>query len=136
MNINLSNTDFDSSIRAPPRRLVVGAFRYLMGCKLLNYPGQAGARGEAAAAGGPPDFPVISKGGNAYTFTVKKRRRCKFNDRRGGDGASFADAINRDLNPTMTSPAVSSCLTSSAPMPSPTARRPRVRASRPAATSW
>jgi len=77
-----------------------------MGCQLLNYPDKPAPEGtklqpEAA------DFPVVSKGGTVYTFTLKKGAGgCKFNTGEAVTAQSFADAINRNLNPTMTSPAV------------------------------
>ena len=107
MNINLSSTDFD--FLDPSLAFAdwsSGQFGYLMGCKLLNYPDKAAPEGtklqpEAA------DFPVVSKGGTVYTFTIKKDAGgCKFNTGEAVTAQSFADAINRNLNPTMTSPAV------------------------------
>ena len=80
--------------------------RYLTDCKLLNYPDKGAPQGtvlqpEAA------DFPVISKGGTVYTFTIKSNAGgCKFNTGEAVTAQSFADAINRDLNPSMQSPAV------------------------------
>jgi peptide/nickel transport system substrate-binding protein len=77
-----------------------------MNCKLLNYPDKNAPEGtklqpEAA------DFPVVSKGGTVYTFTIKKDAGgCKFNTGEPVTAQSFADAINRDLNPAMASPAV------------------------------
>src|SRR5262249_33286375 len=53
------------------------------------------------------DFPVVSNGGKVYTFTIKKDAGgCKFSSGENVTAQSFADAINRDLNPAMASPAV------------------------------
>ena len=50
---------------------------------------------------------MISKGGTVYTFTIKRNAGgCKFNTGEKVTAQSFADAINRDLNPAMASPAV------------------------------
>jgi ABC-type transport system substrate-binding protein len=106
MNIDLSNTDFDYLDPALAYADWSWQFTYLMNCKLLNYPDKNAPEGtklqpEAA------DFPVVSKGGTVYTFTIKKDAGgCKFNTGEAVTAQSFADAINRDLNPAMASPAV------------------------------
>ena len=106
MNIAISSTDFQYLDPALAYNDWEWQFTYLMNCKLLNYPDKNAPEGtklqpEAA------DFPVVSKGGTVYTFTIKKDAGgCKFNTGEPVTAQSFADAINRDLNPAMASPAV------------------------------
>lgn len=106
MNIDLSNSDFDYLDPALAYADWSWQFTYLMNCKLLNYPDKNAPEGtklvpEAA------DFPVVSNGGKVYTFTIKANAGgCKFNTGENVTAQSFADAINRDLNPAMASPAV------------------------------
>src|SRR5262245_59274741 len=106
MNIASSNTDVDYLDPARAYADWPWQFTYLMNCKLLNYPDKSAPEGtklqpEAA------DFPVVSKGGTVYTFTLKKDAGgCRFNTGEAVTAQSFADAINRDLNPAMASPAV------------------------------
>jgi ABC-type transport system substrate-binding protein len=106
MNINLSSTDFDFLDPALAYADWSWQFTYLMNCKLLNYPDKSAPEGtklqpEAA------DFPVVSKDGTVYTFTIKKGAGgCKFNTGEAVTAASFAHAINRNLTPSMQSPAV------------------------------
>jgi peptide/nickel transport system substrate-binding protein len=106
MNLDMSNSDFDYLDPALAYLNVSWQMRYLTDCKLLNYPDKPAPQGtvlqpEAA------NFPVISKGGTVYTFTIKKDSGgCKFNTGEAVTAQSFADAINRDLNPQMQSPAV------------------------------
>jgi ABC-type transport system substrate-binding protein len=106
MNIDISSTDFDFLDPALAYADWSWQFTYQMNCKLLNYPDKAAPEGtklqpEAA------DFPVVSNGGKVYTFTIKNDAGgCKFNTGEKVTAQSFADAINRDLNPAMDSPAV------------------------------
>jgi peptide/nickel transport system substrate-binding protein len=106
MNVDLSNSDFDYLDPALAYADWSWQFTYLMNCKLLNYPDKNAPEGtklqpEAA------DFPVVSNGGKVYTFTIKANAGgCKFNTGEKVTAQSFADAINRDLNPAMASPAV------------------------------
>src|SRR5262249_1931866 len=106
MNINLSSTDFDFLDPALAYADWSWQFTYLMNCKLLNYPDKNAPEGtklqpEAA------DFPVVSKDGLTYTFTIKKDAGgCKFNTGEQVTAASFAHAINRNLTPSMQSPAI------------------------------
>src|SRR4051812_10291711 len=105
MNVDMSNSDFDYLDPALAYLNVSWQMRYLTDCKLLNYPDKPAPAGtvlqpEAA------DFPVISNGGKTYTFTIKSNAGgCKFNTGEAVTAQSFADAINRDLDPKMQSPA-------------------------------
>jgi peptide/nickel transport system substrate-binding protein/oligopeptide transport system substrate-binding protein len=106
MNVNFSSSDFDFLDPALAYLNISWQMRYLTDCKLLNYPDKSGAAGTVLQ----PEWaglPVISKGGTVYTFTrTKTGGGCKFNTGEAVTAQSFADAINRDLNPAMQSPAV------------------------------
>ena len=105
MNLAFSSSDFDFLDPALAYLNTSWQMRYLTDCKLLNYPDKPAPEGtqlQPEAAG----FPVVSKGGTVYTFTIKPDAGgCKFNTGEAVTAQSFADAINRDLNPAMQSPA-------------------------------
>jgi ABC-type oligopeptide transport system substrate-binding subunit len=106
MNLDMSNSDFDYLDPALAYLNVSWQMRYLTDCKLLNYPDKPAPQGTVLQPDAA-DFPVISNGGKVYTFTIKSDAGgCKFNTGEAVTAQSFADAINRDLNPTMQSPAV------------------------------
>jgi ABC-type transport system substrate-binding protein len=103
LRVNLSGTDVDFVDPALGYFLPTWQIEYATCAKLFNYP-DAGPplgwqiRPEAATA-----FPRISKDGKTYTFTI--RSDMKFSDGKTLGPANFAAAINRDLNPSMQSPA-------------------------------
>ncbi len=103
MRVNLSGTDFDFLDPALAYADWSWQFTYLMDYKLMNYPDTPAPDG-AKLAPEAADFPVVSNGGKTYTFTIKPG--VKFNTGEAVTAQSFADAINRDLNPAMQSPAV------------------------------
>lgn len=103
LKVNLSNTDFDYLDPALSYASWTWQFTYLMNLKLLNWPDKPapeGAKLQPEASG----LPEISAGGKVYKFTIKPG--FKFNTGEAVTAQSFADAINRALNPTMQSPAV------------------------------
>ena len=106
MTLNMSSTDFDYLDPALAYLNLSLQFRYLTDCRLLYYPDKPAPEGATLK----PDWsnmPVISKGGSVYTFTMRPNAGgCKFNTGEAVTAQSFADAINRDLNPQMQSPAV------------------------------
>src|SRR6201997_1126452 len=106
MNVNFSSSDFDFLDPALAYLNISWQIRYMTDCKLLNYPDKTGDAGTVLQ----PEWanlPVVSKGGTVYTFTkTKNGGGCKFNTGEAVTAQSFADAINRDLNPAMQSPAV------------------------------
>ena len=106
MTINMSSTDFDYLDPALAYLNLSLQFRYLTDCRLLYYPDKPAPQGTVLQ----PDWanlPVISKGGTVYTFTkTSNGGGCKFSTGEAVTAQSFADAINRDLNPQMQSPAV------------------------------
>jgi len=74
-------------------------------CKLLSFPDKEPSSGgtkivpEVATS-----LPAVSKNGKMYTFTLRKT--FKFADGTPVTAASFAYAMNRDLQPKMSSPAI------------------------------
>jgi peptide/nickel transport system substrate-binding protein len=70
---------------------------------LMNYPDAAAPRGSRLVPEVAHGFPRISKDGRTYTFNLKKTYR--FSNGKPVTAASYAAAINRNLNPKMASPA-------------------------------
>jgi ABC-type oligopeptide transport system substrate-binding subunit len=70
---------------------------------LVNYPDAPAPRGSRLDPEVARSFPQISKGGKVYTFALRKSYR--FSNGSRITAASFAAAINRNLNPKMASPA-------------------------------
>ncbi len=77
--------------------------QYAVGCKLLNYPDRSGAASSQLQPEVAKAFPTVSDGGKTYTFTIRKGFR--FDTGQPVTAQSFADALNRDANPTFQSPA-------------------------------
>jgi len=77
--------------------------QFATACKLLNYPDKAGAAGSQLIPEVAAGFPTISNNGKLYVFTI--RPGFKFNTGEAVTAKSFADALNRDANPKMQSPA-------------------------------
>ena len=101
LNVNVSATDFDFLDPALSYSSWTWQFTYLTNLKLLNYPDKPAPEGgllvpEAA------DLPAVAADGKTYTFTVKPG--FKFNTGEAVTAQSFADAIDRTLNPKMQSP--------------------------------
>jgi peptide/nickel transport system substrate-binding protein len=79
--------------------------QYATQLTLMSFPdkeGQAGSRVVPSAAAG---MPVVSRDGKTYTFTL--RPGFKFSNGAPVTAANFAAAMNRALNPKMSSPASS-----------------------------
>jgi peptide/nickel transport system substrate-binding protein len=106
MTLNFSSSDFDYLDPALAYLNISLQFRYLTDCRLLYYPDKPAPEGAVLK----PDWsnlPVISKGGTVYTFNMRPNAGgCKFTTGEAVTAQSFADAINRDLNPQMQSPGV------------------------------
>src|SRR5204863_8139908 len=106
MTLNYTSIAFDYLDPALAYLNISLQFRYLTDCRLLYYPDKPAPEGATLK----PDWsnmPVISKGGSAYTFTMRPNAGgCKFNPGEAVTAQRFADAINRDPNPQMQSPAV------------------------------
>jgi ABC-type transport system substrate-binding protein len=104
MRINLSDTDFDYLDPALSYASWTWQFTYLTNYKLLNFPDKSAPEGGKLIPEAAAGLPTVSKDGKTYTFTVKPG--AKFSNGEAVTAKSFADAINRDLNPGMQSPAV------------------------------
>jgi ABC-type oligopeptide transport system substrate-binding subunit len=105
MTLNYSSGDFDFLDPALAYLNTSLQFRYMTDCRLLYYPEKPAPQG-AVLQPDAADLPVVSKGGTVYTFTIRKDAGgCKFTTGEAVTAQSFADAINRDLNPQMQSPA-------------------------------
>lgn len=101
LNVNLSATDFDFLDPALSYSSWTWQFTYLTNLKLLNYPDKPKPEGSQLVAEAA-DLPVVSADGKTYTFTVKPG--FKFNTGEAVTAQSFADGIDRTLNPKMQSP--------------------------------
>jgi ABC-type transport system substrate-binding protein len=76
---------------------------YSTTCKLLNFPDkEAAAGGTRIAPEVAKSLPAVSKDGKTYTFKLKSTY--KFADGSNVTAANFAYALNRDLQPKMSSP--------------------------------
>ena len=104
MRINLSDTDFDFLDPALAYGSWSWQFTYLTNYKLLNFPDKPAPEGAKLQPEAAAGLPVVSNGGKTYVFTVKPG--AKFNTGETVTAKSFADAINRALNPAMQSPAI------------------------------
>jgi ABC-type transport system substrate-binding protein len=78
-------------------------FEYATVCKLLNFPDkEASAGGTQVRPEVATSLPAVSRDGKTYTFTLRKTFR--FADGSKVTAANFAYALNRDLQPKMSSP--------------------------------
>jgi ABC-type oligopeptide transport system substrate-binding subunit len=76
---------------------------YSTTCKLLNFPDkEASAGGTRITPEVATGLPAVSANGRTYTFTLRKT--FKFADGTPVTAANFAYALNRDLQPKMSSP--------------------------------
>jgi len=79
--------------------------QYATSCKLLSFPDkEANAGGTKITPEVATSLPAISRDGKTYTFTLKSTY--KFADGTPVTAKSFAYAMNRDLQPKMSSPAI------------------------------
>jgi peptide/nickel transport system substrate-binding protein len=79
--------------------------QYATSCKLLSFPDkEASAGGTKVSPEVATALPAISKDGKTYTFNVKTTY--KFADGTPVTAKSFAYAMNRNLQPKMSSPAI------------------------------
>jgi ABC-type transport system substrate-binding protein len=100
ININLSTTDFEFTDPSLEYENDGWQVEYVTEAFLLTY----AEDGKALVADAATGFPIVSKDGKTYTFTVKKN--FKFNTGEPVTAASFAYAFNRCLNPAMSAPCV------------------------------
>jgi peptide/nickel transport system substrate-binding protein len=106
MRVNLSDTDFDYFDPALSYTQWTWEFTYLTNLKLLNFPDKPAPEGAKLQPEAAAGMPAVSNGGKTYTFTIKSGFKFSPPSNQPVTAQSFADAINRDLNPAMQSPAV------------------------------
>ena len=97
--------DFDFIDPALEYRSSGWTMEYATSCKLLNFPDkEATAGGTIISPEVAMSLPVVSRDGKTYTFTLKKT--FKFADGTPVTAHNFVYAMNRDLQPEMSSPAI------------------------------
>jgi ABC-type oligopeptide transport system substrate-binding subunit len=104
MNINASATDVDYVDPALAYGTLSWQILDATCAKLMYYPDKPDPVGSKLAPDAAVGFPAVSKNGRTYVFTIKSGM--KSNTGETLTAASFAAAINRDLNPKMQSPSV------------------------------
>jgi len=105
LRLNVSNTDYEYLDPALAYDSIGWATIYAVNMQLLNYPDKpASAGGNQLTPDGAVGFPVVSKNGKVYTFTVKNG--LKFSDGSAVTAAAFARAIFRVCDADQGSPAI------------------------------
>jgi peptide/nickel transport system substrate-binding protein len=102
LRINVSNNDFEFTDPGLAYDTLSWSMLYTADVLLINYPEKNGAESGQLYPDGATAFPVISKDGKTYTFTV--RSGLKFSDGSPVTAASFQRAFERILSPKMGSP--------------------------------
>ena len=97
------DTDIDYVDPALAYYTISWQIEYATTSMLMNYPDKAAPQGSRLVPEVASGFPAISKDGKTYTFNLKKTYR--FSNGAKVTAASYAAAINRNLNPKMASPA-------------------------------
>ena len=97
-----SSTDVDYSDPALAYGVLSWEIEYNTCAKLMNYSDAGGVVSNELTPDATEGYPVISKDGKTYTFTI--RSGIKFSDGAPLTAKSFVAAMNRDANPTMNSP--------------------------------
>jgi peptide/nickel transport system substrate-binding protein len=105
LRLNVSATDYEYLDPALAYDSIGWATIYAVNTQLLNYPDKpAAAGGNELVPEAATGFPVVSKDGKTYTFTVKSG--LKFSDGSPITAAAFQRAIYRACHPDQGSPAV------------------------------
>jgi len=97
-----SSTDVDYSDPALAYGVLSWEIEYNTCAKLMNYSDAGGVVSNQLTPDAAEGYPVISKDGKTYTFTI--RSGIKFSDGAPLTAQSFVAAMNRDANPSMNSP--------------------------------
>jgi peptide/nickel transport system substrate-binding protein len=105
LRINVSNTDYEYLDPALAYDSIGWTTIYAVNTQLLNYPDKpAAAGGNQLAPDAAAGFPVVSKNGKTYVYTLKKG--LKFSDGSALQASAFARAIFRICDPDQGSPAI------------------------------
>ncbi len=102
LNIAHSAGDFDNLDPAIAYVQDDWAVEYITCLKLLNTPDKGPPEGSNLVPDAATGFPVVSKDGKTYTFTIKPG--FKFNTGAPVTAANFKAAFDRDSDPAMNSP--------------------------------
>ena len=97
-----SSTDVDYSDPALAYGVLSWEIEYNTCAKLMDYSDAGGVASNQLTPAAAEGYPVISKDGKTYTFTI--RSGIKFSDGAPLTAQSFVAAMNRDANPKMNSP--------------------------------
>ena len=97
-----ASTDVDASDPALAYGTLSWEIEYETCAKLVDYSDAGGTVSNELSPDAATGMPVIGSGGRFYSFTI--RPGVRFSDGTTVTAASFADALNRDANPTMNSP--------------------------------
>jgi peptide/nickel transport system substrate-binding protein len=104
LRLNISTSDVQSIDPGIDYEFLGWALENATCLKLVNYPDKAGRAGTVVIPEAATALPRVSADGKTYTFTI--RRGLKFNTGEAVTAATFANLINRDLNPKLVSPSV------------------------------
>lgn len=105
LRLNVSNTDYEYLDPALAYDSIGWSTIFAVNMQLLNYPDKpASAGGNQLVPEAATGFPVVSKNGKTYTFTVRSGLR--FSDGSAVTAAAFARAITRVCHPDQGSPAI------------------------------
>ncbi|MFN0154056.1 MAG: ABC transporter substrate-binding protein [Gaiella sp.] len=102
LRLNISNGDFEFVDPGLAYDTTSWTMLYATQSLLVNYPEKPGIASSKLYPEAAEAFPVISKDGKTYTFTIRKGLR--FSDGSPVTAASFRRALERNLSPEMGSP--------------------------------
>jgi ABC-type oligopeptide transport system substrate-binding subunit len=105
LRINISDSDVQSLDPAIDYEIYGWTVMFATCAKLMNYPDKSGPAGSQLIPEVAAGFPIVSRDGRTYTFTLRKTFR--FSDGKPLTAASFSRAIERGLSPKMSSAAAS-----------------------------
>ncbi len=103
LRVNVSNTDFEYLDPALAYDAIGWSVLYMTNLMLLNYPDKPAPEGSRLVPDAAAGFPVVSKDGRTYTFTLKSG--LKFSDGSPVTAAAFKRAFERVADPKQGSPA-------------------------------
>ena len=102
LRVNVANNDFEFTDPGLAYDTLSWSMLYTADVLLVNYPEKNGQEGGQLYPEGATAFPLVSKDGKTYTFTI--RPGLKFSDGSAVTAASFQRAFERILSPKMGSP--------------------------------